>query len=502
MAKLDKILYLLVTLFFVIPISIWLIFWFKWYVSLPLVALFWYLAYQFTTRERTLTNDQYRKIFNKKKWIVVSVIVILLNVLSGAGGLFYQNWDYRVRDAVFSDLIQQDWPVTYDYHGDTEKQFGMHKGLLTYYFAWFLPGAIVGKAFGFTVGSLFLLLQQIVGCLLFFYLIFRYLKAIKIRYVALFFILSGADIIGRVVLTRINGGSWGPLVGSDYIDVLPYGVGSLALPSFTTQLFWILNTAVPAWLITALLLNEKDYKFIGLLLLFLIPFSPFPAVVLVLLIGAFIITKQKDKIFKLKDLLSWQNIACILPLLPIAMLFLSNSSGQAKGLSINRILSGNNDSVRGLLSTTIVYLCELAVFAVIARKGNRKQLFSYLIVLFVMSMFFLGDGLDLSMKGSGPALIAIYALFCGYISEWGLRMRLKLQDALVALMLTVGSITPLHEVIRSISYTHYDDTHHVSNYALNWGTFSEVRSDEMLLFVKNFVSPYNSDSTLARYVLR
>jgi len=451
---------------------------------------------------RTLTRSEYKKLFNKQRWIIVSIIVITLNVLSGAGGLFYQNWDYQARNAVFSDLIQNDWPVTYDYE-NTANQFGMHKGILTYYFAWFIPSALVGKAFGFTVGSLFLLLQQIVGCLLFFYLLFRYFRQIKVRFVVLFFIFSGIDIVGRMLLSVINGGSWGPLFGTNHIDTPSFATSPLVFASFTTQLFWIFNTAVPAWIMTVLLLNEKDFKFIGLLLLFLIPFTPLPAIGLVLLIIILALFKgDRAKVNTIKSLFSLQNVLCLLPLLPIAMLFLSNSGGQAKGLSIVRVLNENGITLKGFLSILIIYSCEMFILMIIINRNNRRLLLSYMGALLLVSLFFVGQGQDLSSKGSIPLLVAIYILFCDYILEWGTRVKSSIQNMLVVAMLILGGLTPAHEIMRSIDWSHLNDEHHVSNYATSWKTFSKPKSNEMLLFLNNFVSPYQSKSILAKYVLR
>lgn len=186
--KIDLTLIITSYLVLAIPIAMLLIFWFKWFVSIPATACLITALVFVVKRVKYKTLEEYKNIFNKKKMSIIVVLLLGLNLLSGAGGIFFQNWDYRGRNAILHDLIDYDWPVKYDYAEQEYEanRIGAEKGFLSYYFAYWLPAAAIGKIMGFKVANLFLLLWQMLSTILFFYLLCRKLNKTNLKYFLVF----------------------------------------------------------------------------------------------------------------------------------------------------------------------------------------------------------------------------------------------------------------------------------------------------------------------------
>ena len=62
------------------------------------------------------------------------------------------------------------------------------------------------------------------------------------------------------------------ILGATHIDTAN---GMFCMSTFVTQLFWVFNQSLPAWLITMLLVNDKSYENLGLMIALLLPLHPF-----------------------------------------------------------------------------------------------------------------------------------------------------------------------------------------------------------------------------------
>ncbi|MFA5603438.1 MAG: hypothetical protein WDA12_01100 [Bacilli bacterium] len=107
--KKDKTILLFSYLFFVIPAILFLIGWFKLYISIPAVILLVIATFFCFKNFKVKAEDEYKSIFKIKKWIIVIVLVLILNILSGIGGFAFQNGDHNARNAVMHDLIDYKW---------------------------------------------------------------------------------------------------------------------------------------------------------------------------------------------------------------------------------------------------------------------------------------------------------------------------------------------------------------------------------------------------------
>ncbi|CAG0979221.1 hypothetical protein ANAEL_01646 [Anaerolineales bacterium] len=184
------------------------------------------------------------------------LITFLWLFFSGIGGYTFQNWDHHWRNAVFHDLIAYDFPVVYS---------APEKGpiqMLVYYVGYFLPAAWVGKFLGWGAANFALFLWTWLGVLLVvFHLAHKGegtspLRVLKWAFLLIFF--SGLDSLGLLFFAK----DYPTLFPS--IQHLEIWSGNLQYSSFTTQLFWVFNQAVPAWLCVVmcvtLTLNEVKGK--------------------------------------------------------------------------------------------------------------------------------------------------------------------------------------------------------------------------------------------------
>ena len=496
----DKILLFTGILYLVIPIIIQLYFWFNRIISIPLIILLLVATYLVMKRLKPLEANEYRKIFEKKKLLIFIIFLLGINVLSGAGAIFQQNWDYHGRNAIFRDLIENEWPVRYDYsHLEYESQKFGDSAFLNYYFAYWLPGALIGKVSNFKVASLFMLVWQIIGSGLFFYYIFRFMKKIKIRYLLAFLAFGGLNVIGHIIVNYMTGQPINP-IGTTHIDT---SMGVFCMSTFITQLFWVFNQSIPAWVAVMLFLQEKDYKTCGYYFALLVPFGPFPMIGFLYLIFTYIIFGKKlDKLInweRIKELLTIPNFFGCASVLPIVFMYTLNES--KKGVwFINAYQNGT------LLSTITNYILfvilEYLVYIIIVNRKNYKQLIMCFLFFTIAPLFFIG-GADLGNRSTIPLLIILYILVIQTIDTIDKTNKKQFMiQKILTLILLVASITNFNEIYRSLKYTYYNGINSNLNYADSYQTFKTFEGKECSIFITNFVATDDKKNKVLQFILR
>lgn len=496
----DKVLLFTGILYLVIPIIIQLYFWFNRIISIPLIILLLVATYLVMKRLKPLEANEYRKIFDKKKLLIFIIFLLGINVLSGAGAIFQQNWDYHGRNAIFRDLIENEWPVRYDYSNlEYESQKFGDSAFLNYYFAYWLPGALVGKVANFKVASLFMLVWQIIGSGLFFYYIFRFMKKIKIRYLLAFLAFGGLNVIGHIIVNYMTGQPINP-IGTTHIDT---SMGVFCMSTFITQLFWVFNQSIPAWVAVMLFLQEKDYKTCGYYFALLVPFGPFPMIGFLYLIFTYIIFGKKlDKLInwdRIKELLTIPNFFGCASVLPIVFMYTLNES--KKGVwFINAYQNGT------LLSTITNYILfvilEYLVYIIIVNRKNYKQLIMCFLFFTIAPLFFIG-GADLGNRSTIPLLIILYILVIQTLDTVDKTNKKQFMiQKILTLILLVASITNFNEIYRSLKYTSYNGINSNLNYADSYQTFKKFEGKECSIFITNFVATDDKDNKVLQFLLR
>lgn len=156
----------------------------------------------------------------------------------GIGHWAFANADWHIRDAVLHDLVQGAWPVGYGEEGG-------YPTLLRAPLAYYLPAALLGKAAGLAAAHVALAAWTATGATLFLLQVLsrvpRHIGAALLS-VAVIVSFSGLDVVGTVL--RIPGSDmhW------DVTKHLEWWADRYQYSSMTTQLFWVPNHALGAWL--------------------------------------------------------------------------------------------------------------------------------------------------------------------------------------------------------------------------------------------------------------
>ncbi len=269
--SLDRLMYSGACIYIALPIFIFMAGWLRpifaaVICAILLVSLFFMVKNGPAPTDFRITRKQLLVV------IVTVLILILWLLLSGHGGFSYQNSDYHDRNAIFRDLINKPWPVIYDFSHVTPLQMdGLNalpsSAVLTYYIAYWLPAALVGKVLGFQAGSTALFIWALFGLIFVVYFIFRTLKRVTLRSVFIFIFFSGFDLVGYLWATK--GSFPNPIAHIEWWSGYQYS-------SITTLLFWVFNQSIVFWLALLLIENMKNSRSLFFLYALLLLYGPFP----------------------------------------------------------------------------------------------------------------------------------------------------------------------------------------------------------------------------------
>ncbi|MCI9586281.1 MAG: hypothetical protein HFH45_06600 [Bacilli bacterium] len=495
--KLDKLMYALGISFFAIPLFIFLLGWYKLYISIPLCFLFVFIVFIFFKKLNYKTEEEYKQIFNWKKWGIVLALLIGFNLLSGIGGYFFQNWDHNARNAVLHDLIDYDFPVKYNYEDQTSIDIVGEEGYFSYYFSYWLPSSLVGKAFGFDAANLFLFIYQLIGLIVFYYFICRLFSKIKINYLLIFMAFSGLDIVGQYLMNPSK------LDFTSHIDTWSM---YFCTSSTITQLFWVFNQGISTWIIVSMLLNEKGFTNVGIYMLFIFLFAPFPAVglfmvlLVLLVLGFYNFNGECSKtniLDNFKELFSKQNLLVLIIVLFIALFFLINPSGQPKGI----IFSKYGFTFDILKKYIAFWLLEFGIIALlIMNKKNFKYIIGMLLILSIIPFFYIGHGLDFVNRVSLPVLMILALFTIERLNQFNLK---KVSCYLIIVYLILSSMTGIFEINRTLQNTFNTGKYDiVKNRHDNWKSYGKLEGNEARFFASNFSTKYDRDNFIFKYILK
>jgi len=462
--KIISILYLS------IPILIFLVCWLRYWLAGMLGILFVYGVYNYIKSELELDVNEVdervderiqeghatgkRKSARKEEisveqknnnFSVLIFYVLLLSagwtLISGIGGYSFQNWDFHFRNAVLHDLIDFSWPVVYQDHT-----------VLTYNLTYWLPSAIAGKIFGWDTANFIMFIWSWGGLILIFSLLLYRTKTFLIWPIIVFIFFSGMDILGII----INTGQF-PSLGT-HLEWWSINQIQIQYSSFTTQLFWVFHQAIPAWLITILLLNEPKRTNLLPLFALCIPYAPFATIGLLPFVIYFFFRnkdksddKEVNKNYKLsyfvKTLRAGIKLhSLLIPLILFVVFggfYMINDGTQSDN---GFILSNNN--IELVLPYLLFCLLEFGIICVFLFPKFRKEGLFILtvIILLCVPLYRSGFSNDFCMRVSIPALI----ILCVYSVEYLSKVKKRLYFYAFTAVLAIGAITPVYEGSRAI----------------------------------------------------
>ena len=432
----EKLLYV----YIIIPIIIFLYFWCKPIISLPLIIMLCLVFYKdFRFEKDDIIKIKNYFIDNYKEFFILLLLIIIITLISGLGGYFWQNDDHLYRNGIFETLVNNGWPITMAHGGNFTS-----KVIFVYYFAFWLPAASVGKLFGINFGYFVLMLWTVIGLCLLFQMLKKYSKKSIFLIVILFFLFSGLDIVEKMIY------------GADVVDIITKHshiewLGYIQYSSFTTQLFWVFNQAIPAWLITLYVLNQKYNNCVGIIVVTSLLYCTLPALSIAVITIYKVIQNYFTTYKKMKSPLkiwiintfTWENLLVAFPLFIVLALFVkSNTSGGS-------ITFGLTDSIDKYL---VSIFFEFAIYYILIFKYQLKKPLLYIsfIILLICPFVSINSAYDFCMRVSIPMLII---LFC-YILEALDKAKSENKRVylfIFYLILLLGAITPINEFARTLS---------------------------------------------------
>jgi hypothetical protein len=476
--RLDQIMYSVSVIYIALPIYLFITFWLRPLVAIP-------VGFAFVVSCLLMIRNKPLPVKWHVTWKTVIAILVCLFILivwlsfSGLGGLSFQNADYHYRNAIFHDLINRSWPVLYDSAAQAGQAVpGTSDGLiLTYYIAFWLPAAIVGKAFGWVAANRFLFFWALIGCVLIVYYLFRTLRSVNVWAVLVMVFFSGADILGFLWLKN---GQW-----PGFLDHIEWWSG-FQYSSNTTLLFWVFNQTIVIWLAILLVLNLPNSRSLFFLYSMLLLHGPFP------FIGMFPIIMWKAYeghalrlqgspaakwllVFAqwfwggIRRALTFENLCGGISVLVICYLYLSNN------------VSGQTSGTNSITNFLILFLfVEAGFFLMVIYIDYKKSPLYWLclVSLLLIPLFRIGGSQDFCMRVSIPLLFMIHifvqkSLFGKkeqtdriesdtrqadtqsreQIPQHTFMRGHQIRKVLLVVLLVIGMVVPLQEIGRSVTYT-------------------------------------------------
>jgi len=408
--RLDRVMYRISVIYIALPIFIFLAGWLRLAIAVPVCIIFLISLFLMIKNQ----PEPIKWHITKAQWYMVAASVIILALwvfFSGIGGFSFQNIDYHDRNAIFRDLIDRSWPVIYNFSPDARSAMqGLialpEQGVLSYYIAFWLPAALVGKIFGWYAANACLYLWALSGVLLIVYYIFRTLRRVSIWSVLIFIFFSGLDIVGYLL---INKGAVPSLISH-----IEWWAG-YQYSSNTTLLFWVFNQALIPWLAIMLLMNMKNSRALFFMYAMLLLYGPFPFLGMLPFVlwkayqGYPLCAKLQKFSFPallkqsagwiwggIRRALTFENIAGGISVLVITAFYFSNNVSSGRYMGLNSFV----------LAYFSFFALEAGLYLLLLFAYFRKYPVYWicLISLILIPLFRVGISQDFCMRVSIPAL--------------------------------------------------------------------------------------------------
>ena len=449
----SKIINIIAYFYITIPFVIFILGWIGLRYSIPCTILIGISMYQIIKNSPKIWKPEFNQ-DNIVKIICIIIFVLIWVYFSGIGKYVFQNTDHGARNTIFNILVQYDWPViNYELYPENEA-YGPTS--LIYYIGFWMPAALVGKIFGINAGYGFQVFWAVIGILLFYYFVCAKMKKITLWPLAVFVFFSGLDIVGHF------------LIGTNLFTLendlhLEWWVGVYQYSSITTQLFWVFNQAIPAWLCTIMILSQKDNRSRVYIVACCMLQATFPFVGLLSLILFLAITRLYDIIknssgerkaqvlYWFKEIFTFENVigGGIIGILSFGYLI-----GNLSGTHIMQESTIGPNMNNSLFKYIVFILLEVGVYFFALYKYNKKNRLYYfmIICLLIIPPIKVGSSSDFCMRVSIPFLIILYLLMIEALKK---AYEKKNKGILIGLLilLVIGSATPIHEFTRTVKNT-------------------------------------------------
>lgn len=349
--------------------------------------------------------------------VIFAVAAVAVSLVTGVGEYIYTLQDHPYRRAILNDLINYKWPVVYNYSSQTNPEvreiFGLASGerAFSYYFVYWLPAAVIGKAFGFGAANFALLIWNSIGI----FLGFVGMCAVNRRFSAampfLYVFFAGLDALPNVVHLLTGYDAWLWIEG--------YVPGISFVANFT-ELANVFNQIVPCFLIMAVLLLSNNMRSAGLTGGLLFAYSPWAVFGLLPIMIGFMLRKEMRSESAKKDILNILTPVNIVSAVLLLVLFGSYYMSNSGAVSFRGFTWTFYDRPPMFIPAYLLFIAieVLPVAAVLYKEHKKDPVFiAAVITLCIVPLYRVSEMNDFSMRGSMPGLFVLCIMLSGHISE-------------------------------------------------------------------------------------
>ena len=394
---------LITSIYILLPIIIFLFWWTNGWIGLMSALAVGIVVW---TQSSTIKGEYFA--IPLRTGVIMILTLIVWTLLSGAGHRGFFDGDFIKHNALFGDLITLKWPVRY-----LAKETG-DVVYLVYYFAYYLPSALIGKWFGWQAGNSALICWTLGGVILTLTWLFSFISPRKqLIYGLLFPLFSGLDGLGKLIMRdRVVNNEW------------EWWGRNWQYSGNTTLLFYVPQHVLVGWILMGMIMfvivKNKRMPLLILLLSTSLLWSPF---VFLGIVPFYLIL-----LFRKRIVISSGEIGVSLLIILISSLFLfSNMTFYAKETSANGWLWDTEKIVGSwtLIRLILFYLFEFIIFSFFIlrylfknRKGIEFVVFLTTLVLLILFPWYkIGLMNDFAMRSSIPALYIIFIFWIRTIIE-------------------------------------------------------------------------------------
>jgi hypothetical protein len=422
-----------------LPVGIFLVGWLEWWWLIPALAMlvvgFWRMWVEApkvwvpSWSRRTLVVA-----------VVVSVILAAGAVFTGIGAVSVQHGDHAWRNAIFEMLVTEPWPVVLD------SEFGAIA--LTYYFGFWLPAALIGKAFGLAVGWAALLAWAWVGLAVFACLVMSLMKRFAVWPIVVFAFFGGMDIVEKTIFGSTSDFAI-PRTSVEWID----SFHMYCYTAFGDQIITVFNQSIPAWILTALIITQRDGRSVVAFSALAAIDSPLPLVGAVPIVLAWVISRPRASAkggrarlgerlrASVREIITVQNVLIgLIGVVVFGAFYASNLNTAGPEFVMPQ---GWIDVAR----LGVFWVFEFVImFGLVGREWRGSPLWwAALAVMMALPLARLGAWNDLAMRAVIPSQVVVYLMVCWTLAT-AKRPWHSVQTALLTIVLALGSGSVLHKV--------------------------------------------------------
>ncbi|MGL4560687.1 MAG: hypothetical protein ACRCV0_00155 [Brevinema sp.] len=346
------------------------------------------------------------------------------------------------RNTMFRDLIEFSWPVIYPTNG----------AVVYYHGHWLVP-ALLGKIFGYTVGQIAFALWSLLGVSIILLLLFDYLKIDSLK----------KQLITLLVFMFFSGIFWINIIwneGHPFINSRFYYVEFM--PN-TTQIYFLINQAIPVWVMAILFLHQKSLRLFTFLGLVIVLSSPYAIIGIFpfMLIKVYQKLKETNLSQTVTEIFSAPNILGVLGIAPILVTYFMSNSTIDDGFSF---MLNSKTFIPFLI---ILFQGVLAYLIVIYPKFKKDPIFLALpIVVFVLSTIKYSNDHNFSRSLNAALFITmVYVLKFLWDPHPSYKLRQRILTVILIITCSIGSIRLVpniiifaHKGVIPMNFSDYRDT--------------------------------------------